>query len=65
MGNADYGATVHQNGRLIAAISKNGAATFSVMPIGNFEVSAYIDNGNTPLPPGNYAVSVTTTLLPN
>jgi hypothetical protein len=64
-GNTQYGAQIHQNGNLIVAASKGGSSTSSSIPLGNFSVSVWIDNGTTPLPAGDYTVSVTTTLLAN
>ncbi|MFI3189625.1 MAG: hypothetical protein QX190_08675 [Methylococcales bacterium] len=64
-GNTQYGAQIHQNGNLIVAASKGGSSAPSSIPLGNFTVSVWIDGGTTPLPAGDYTVSVTTTLLAN
>jgi hypothetical protein len=63
--NAQYGVKIHQNGNLVVSISKGEPSTSLPIPLGNFTVGVWLDGGATPLPPGDYTVSVTTTLLAN
>jgi len=62
---ASYGASVSQASVIKASISKGQASTTAVVSSGVYQINAYIDNGATALPPGHYAISVTTTLVAN
>lgn len=60
-----YGATVLFGGVLKASISKGTSSTSSAIPSGVYQVNAFINKAGAVLPPGDYAVTVTTTLVPN
>lgn len=60
-----YGAEVLLGGVPKASISKGTSSTSSVISSGVYQVNAFINKGGAVLPPGDYAVTVSTTLVAN
>lgn len=60
----NYGATVDLGAANKASITKGGVSSTSSIASGVYNVNAWLNKG-TALPAGNYAVTVTTTLVAN